>query len=222
MQVDKTNQVGSTPDAAQVHDALPALKRFFRSAPAMERCELCSAALEAAHQHLLERASRRITCSCDACAILFCGQQGAKYLRIPRRPRQLHHFSLSDLAWEEMMIPIRLAFFFRDGTGRIVAMYPSPAGAIESQLTFTSLMAMFDEHPDLRRMEPEVEALLINRIGDRPDSLIVPIDECFRLVGLIRMKWRGLSGGTEVWGAVSGFLRELEQKAAEPMQERYA
>ena len=28
---------------------------------------------------------------------------------------------------------------------------------------------------------------------------IVPIDECYRLVGLIRMHWRGLSGGTEVW-----------------------
>jgi hypothetical protein len=37
----------------------------------------------------------------------------------------------------------------------------------------------------------------------------VPIDDCYRLVALIRQEWRGLSGGTTVWPAVDRFFTEL-------------
>ena len=43
--------------------------------------------------------------------------------------------------------------------------------------------------------EPDVEALLVNRVGAVREYFIVPIDECYKLVGLIRLHWRGLSGG---------------------------
>ena len=33
----------------------------------------------------------------------------------------------------------------------------------------------------------------------RPSTTSSPIDQCFRLVGIIRAGWKGLSGGTEVW-----------------------
>jgi hypothetical protein len=42
---------------------------------------------------------------------------------------------------------------------------------------------------------------------------IVPIDACYRLVGVIRMHWKGLSGGTEVWTEIGSFFSELRTKA---------
>ncbi len=63
-------------------------------------------------------------------------------------------------------------------------------------------------------MEPEVEALLVNRIGAEHTHFLVPVDACFRLTGLIRMNWRGLSGGPDVWGAVARFFEELRERAA--------
>ena len=65
--------------------AFAALRRFTRKRPAAESCELCSAALSADHEHLIEPAVRRLVCSCTACAILFSGQPGARYRRVPRR-----------------------------------------------------------------------------------------------------------------------------------------
>jgi len=202
-------------------ETLAALKRFSRSRPQVERCALCSAPLADEHQHLMERQSRRIECACDACAILFCGQDSSKYLRVPRRVRRLHDFALTDLQWEQMMIPISLAFFFRNESGRMTAMYPSPGGPIESLLDSDSWAQIFAECPALQRMEPEVEALLVNRIGVGA-TLIVPIDECYKLVGLIRMNWRGLSGGAEVWKVIAGFFEQLEQKAGSRPQVQHA
>ena len=116
------------------------LKRFSRRRSAAERCELCSVELSPVHQHLLDPKSRQIFCSCDGCAILFCGQSGAHYLRIPRRIRALSNFQMADLQWESLMIPINLAFFYRDSAaGKMMAMYPSPAGAIKSLLSLESL-----------------------------------------------------------------------------------
>src|SRR5436309_3041552 len=128
----------NTSDSAR--EPLSALKRFARPAAPAERCDLCGRTLQDGHPHLLEKQSRRITCTCDACAILFCGQEGGRYLRIPRRVRTLDDFSFTDLEWEALAIPIRLAFFFRAEDGRLAAMYPSPAGAIESELSFGSLL----------------------------------------------------------------------------------
>jgi hypothetical protein len=42
---------------------------------------------------------------------------------------------------------------------------------------------------------------------------IVPIDQCFKLVGLIRSNWRGFSGGTEVWQKIGGFFADLKRVA---------
>ena len=94
--------------------ALPFLNRIARKPPTEERCELCSASLGNLHQHLLDPNTRQIVCSCDGCAILFCGQAGAHYLRVPRRIRSLPDFQMADLQWESLMIPISLAFFYRD------------------------------------------------------------------------------------------------------------
>ena len=207
--------------AAQA-EVLSALKRFTRVRAQTERCELCSAALDPVHQHLLDRQSRQIACACDACSILFSDQQGGKYLRVPRQVRRLDDFGFTDLQWEEMMLPINLAFFYRDGDGRMTAMYPSPAGAIESQIGLTHWEEQIAGHGRLMAMEPEVEALIVNRVGEEPMYFIAPIDECYRLTGVIRTKWRGLSGGTEVWAAITQFFHDLQQKSGGAPEVRHA
>jgi hypothetical protein len=201
------------PPALNSADALGVLRRFAGQRAAVERCELCGAELGPEHQHLLDRNSRQVACSCDGCAILFCGQQGAKFLRIPRRIVQLEGFSFSDLQWEAMMLPINLAFFVRQPDGTATAMYPSPAGAMESLIGLPPWEELRGENAPLAAVEPEVEALIVNRIGGEAAYFITPIDACYRLIGLIRTKWRGLSGGGEVWQAIGDFFSELERRA---------
>ena len=57
-----------------------------------------------------------------------------------------------------------------------------------------------------------MEALLVNRVGQAREYFRVPIDECYKLVGLLRSQWRGLSGGSEVWDGIGGFFDELRDR----------
>ena len=195
--------------------ALGILGRFVkRKSDAEERCELCSAVLRGGHQHLWEIARRQAVCACDACAILFSDQSGARFRRIPRDIRSLPAFSLSDEQWAALNIPVDVAFFYADTTaGRTIAMYPSPAGATESTLTFDSWIEIERDNPVLTHMQADVEALLVRRGRTSHHYYLVPIDECYRLVGIIRMRWRGLSGGSEVWSEIGRFFDELDQRA---------
>lgn len=212
------------PDSTSVRESFPALLRqFARRRSTAERCELCSAELAPAHQHLLDPKKRKILCSCDSCAVLFCGQEGAHYLRIPRRIRLLYGFEMADLQWESLMLPINLAFFYRDSAAnKMIAMYPSPAGAIESLLSLESWNGIAAAHPALQSIEPDVETFLVDRVGSPAEYYIVPIDECYRLVGLIRMHWRGLSGGVDVWKEIRGFFAELKARSTEVREPAHA
>jgi hypothetical protein len=205
--------VSVTPPAAS-EGGFDALRRFARTRAPVERCDLCGLELPPEHEHLLEPGRRQLACACTACALLFTRQAGARYRRIPRRVVLLDGFSLTDAEWEGLRLPISLAFIF-DSTpqGRTVACYPSPAGATESLLELETWAEIRARSPALASLEPDVEALLVNRTRSPGDHLIVPIDECFKLVGLIRTHWRGLSGGTAVWKEIAGFLAGLERRA---------
>mgnify|MGYP003579055960 FL=1 len=96
---------------------------------------------------------------------------------------------------------------------RVVALYPSPAGATESLLDDHSWERILESNPALAKMEYDTEALLVNRVGQASDYYIVPIDECFKLVGLIRTNWKGLSGGQEVWQAITKLFSDLQKRA---------
>jgi hypothetical protein len=195
--------------------ALASLRRFVRPRAPRERCELCDADLADEHPHLVEVASRRLACACDACAILFAGQVGTRYRRVPRRVRFLPDFRLADQSWEGLHLPIDLAFFLHSTpAGRVVALYPSPAGATESLVTLEAWEELAASNPVLREFEPDVEALLVNRMGGARECYRVGIDECYRLVGLIRIHWRGLAGGPAVWGEIAGFFAGLKERSS--------
>jgi hypothetical protein len=186
--------------------------RRFLPAKGAERCELCGIALAERHPHLLEVGPRRLVCSCDPCAILFEHRHAGQYRRIGRRVRYERDFRLPDEQWESLNIPISLAFFVRHTPDRRVrAFYPGPAGSTESLLPMETWARIEEENLALREMEDDVEALLVNRVGAAREHLIAPIDQCYRLAGLIRMKWQGLSGGDEVWEEISRFFAELKE-----------
>ncbi|HZZ41937.1 MAG TPA: DUF5947 family protein [Tepidisphaeraceae bacterium] len=194
---------------------LAGLRRFARkSAPPVESCELCGLQLAPEHDHLIEPPTRKLLCSCQACAILFSGQDNLRYRRVPRRIQILPNFQLSDEQWESLHLPINLAFFYPSSTAnRVIAVYPSPAGATESLLTLEAWADLVAANPILSQLQPDVEALLVNRVGPLREYTRVPIDECFKLVGIIRIHWRGLSGGTEVWKEIAKFSESLKQRS---------
>jgi hypothetical protein len=195
--------------------ALASLWRFARPRAVRERCELCDATLAAEHPHLVEPASRRLVCACDACAMLFGGQARARYRRVPRDVRYLADFRMSDATWEGFSIPIDLAFFLHcTPAGRVIALYPGPAGITEASVAEDAWQSLAADNPVLQDFEPDVEALLVNRVGTARDYYRVGIDECYRLTGLIRTGWRGLSGGADIWGEIGGFFARLKERSS--------
>ncbi|HEV2582681.1 MAG TPA: DUF5947 family protein [Ktedonobacteraceae bacterium] len=198
--------------------SMPALRGFAqrRREAQMEHCELCSEGIPASHSHLLNLSNRALVCVCQACSLLF-SEQGAgagKYLLVPRRYQALVDFQMADDQWDDLMIPVNMAFIFRSGGAKpVMAYYPSPAGATESLLDLEGWQALVNNNPVLNTLAPDVEALLINRIKDVRAYYIVPIDACYHLVGLIRLSWRGLGGGKEVWEAVAGYFQDVQRKA---------
>ncbi|HVT26388.1 MAG TPA: DUF5947 family protein [Lacipirellulaceae bacterium] len=206
----------SLPLPTKVSDVGTTLRRFVAKPAEVERCELCGAELRSEHEHLIEPATRRILCACDSCVILFGYQAETKYKRVPRRIEVLVNFCLSDEAWNGLGIPINLAFLFRSSAaGRVVAMFPSPGGCTESLLRFDTWDELVADNPALGKLQPDVEALLINRMQCNRAYYRAPIDECYKLAGLIRSHWSGLSGGTEVWRNVDHFFRDLDAQVAQ-------
>jgi hypothetical protein len=196
---------------------LDRLKHFATRPVEVERCDLCGRGLASDHDHVIEPAQRRVTCVCGPCVVLFGASTTRK--RVPRRVRRLTDFHMTDAQWDELRLPIDLAFFVKSTVReRTVANYPSPAGATESLLSLEAWNDIVRENPMLDGMEPDTQALLVNRVGHARGTVpaeyfLAPIDQCYRLVGLIRTRWTGLSGGTEVWSAISGFFDELGARA---------
>lgn len=182
------------------------------AAPAVELCDLCGKPVDHDHRHLLHLVDRRILCTCESCLAL---RGGDPELRpTGTRTLWLDGFRLSDETWASFDIPIGLAFFIdSSASGGVVALYPSPAGATESELQPDTWRDLRSENPVLMGLEADAEALIVNRMAEPHQFAIAPIDECYRLVGLIKVNWDGISGGSGPERAIAGFFAELEEKA---------
>lgn len=200
------------------------LARFVRSAreAAMAaraeqppRCELCGSLVGEDHGHVVDIDSRSIRCSCRPCYLLFTPDGSVQRFRaVPQRFRYTPRFRLADATWDDIGIPVRMAFFFANsGLGQTVACYPSPAGATESQLDLQAWRQVLAANPAMADLRDDVEALLVNRADGGFECYLVPIDACYQLVGLVKLHWRGFDGGEEAWAAIDGFFAELRDRS---------
>jgi hypothetical protein len=178
-------------------------------------CELCGQPVPAEHAHLFAVHTRTLACSCRACAVLFDAGAGSRYRRVRTRAQSLA-LALSEARWEELAVPVGLAFFRRTSPhGGVIAAYPGPAGAVETEVDTAAWERLTRENPAVSDLEPDVEALLVNRL-DRVAAAYwrLSIDHCYRLTALVRRRWRGVSGGDEVVPEVRRFFQSLEEVRA--------
>jgi len=185
------------------------------AAASEERCDLCETTVPEDHRHLLNLYERRIECVCESCWALRSGD--ADYRPVGARTLWLGDLELPDEVWASFQIPIGLAFFMESSVaGCVVALYPSPGGATESELHFSSWSRMVELNPILADLEPDIEGLIVNRLSEPPAYVIAPIDRCYALTGTIKANWEGISGGPGVREAVSSFFGELQAQAVAP------
>ena len=181
---------------------------------AAEKCDFCSVSVQTNHTHFMNAGNRKLLCACPACVVLLGEQAESKYKKVPDSIRFLPAFHLTDEQWDRLSIPIQIAFFFYNSTDRkITSYYPSPSGPIESLLPLDCWNEVTANNPLLNEMQPDVEALLVNRMNATRDYYLVPIDECYALVGIMRLHWKGFSGGTGVWNRINRFFDELRKKS---------
>ncbi|MFR9796520.1 DUF5947 family protein [Streptomyces sp. MS06] len=188
-----------------------ALARVIRSgaagrSAAEERCDMCAEPVPPEHRHLYDSPQQQVLCACRACSLLFVREEAGdhRYRLIPER-----RVRLPPVDTEALGVPVGLAFFVPHPDGTVVAHYPGPAGAVRWQVDPAAWRETVSGCPLVEGVAPEVEALLVNTAREARHHWIVPVDDCFRLVALVRSEWRGLSGGTRVWPAVEHFFAEL-------------
>ncbi|MCX4806607.1 DUF5947 family protein [Streptomyces sp. NPDC058682] len=194
------------------------LRRFAGPRPPRpETCELCGVAVSPdGHRHLVQTEQRALICACTACALLFDrpGAGTGRLRAVPDRYLTDPDHRLDDGAWELLQIPVGVAFFFRNAAlDRLVALYPSPAGATESELDPETWQTVLGSGRLAALLEPDVEALLLRRTQDRTDCYLVPIDICYELVGRMRLLWQGFDGGAEARAALKTFFEQVERRA---------
>lgn len=202
---------------------LASLRRFLAEPsappPAREVCELCATPVPPEHPHLVQVTDRRMVCACGPCGFLFSTPGAAAYRRVPDRVLTDPGTTVPDGVWDALRIPVGIAFFLHNSVrGTVVACYPGPAGATESELDLDAFASGIGAGRLAAQLEPDVEALLVRRAGagrtgGDGECLLVPVDACYRLVGLVRQRWRGFDGGGEAWAAIDAFFAELRGRA---------
>jgi hypothetical protein len=186
-----------------------------RVAPAQgEACELCGAAIADEHAHVVNLERRNLSCACRPCYLLFTrdGAGRNNYRAVPDRYLATAK-TLSQPQWEALQVPVGMAFFFKNSVaGRIVALYPGPAGATESLLDLHAWNDVVAETPIAADLEDDVEALIVRRDREHDEMYLVPIDACYELVGLLRMHWTGFDGGPEARADIDAFFERVRAR----------
>jgi hypothetical protein len=174
-----------------------------------ERCELCGVPVADGHRHAVDTERHEVLCVCYACSVVFNREAASQghYRLIPQRRVRAPELSPASLG-----VPVGLAFFVVQRDGSVVAHYPSPAGATRWDVDPQAWAEATAACPALRDLAPEVEALLVNSARGRSEAWLVPVDDCYRLVAVVRELWQGLSGGDRVWPEIESFFEELRRR----------
>jgi Family of unknown function (DUF5947) len=191
------------------------------SGPAdVEKCELCATEIPAEHGHVADLESSTLICACRACYLLFTQPTAGRgrYRAVPDRYLSDPGRTLTAAQWDQLEIPVGLAFFLQsssgDRAGRVAGFYPSPAGVTECILDLAAWQQLTAEYPLLAAPAPDVEAALICRTDDAGvEYYLVPIDACYELAGRMRLYWRGFDGGAEARSSIAGFLDTVRARA---------
>jgi hypothetical protein len=200
--------------------ALAGLRRIISERPPPvvgERCEMCAEPIADDHPHVVNLESRALMCTCRGCYLLFTAEDAQlRYRAVPDRYLSFSDFTLDARQYDELEIPVGLAFLFNSSVlNRTVAFYPGPAGATESELPLEAWTRVVEANPQLSVLRADVEALLL-RGTDRGSEFschLVPIDACYALVGQLRRLWRGFDGGTEAHQAMDDFFAEIAARS---------
>jgi hypothetical protein len=161
-------QVSRTPGAVWPSGTPEGLRRFLRPRERPGKvCEMCGEPLDERHSHTVDLTSRSLLCTCLSCGLLFTtpGAAGGRYRTVPDRHRRVDDLVLTTAQWDALAIPVGLVFLFRNSAmGRVVALYPSPAGATESELPVDAWDGIVAANPVLADLEDDVEAVLLRRL----------------------------------------------------------
>lgn len=181
-------------------------------------CELCAEPIPDGHGHLVDLTARNLMCACRGCYLLFLseGAGGSHFRSVPDRFLAFPDVALSSAQWDNLQVPVNVAFFFLNSSlDRVAAFYPGPAGATESELPLDTWAEVVAANPQLDTLQPDVEAFLVRAHADRAgtECYIVPIDACYELVGHLRRLWRGFDGGTEANAKLDAFFDAVRAKA---------
>jgi hypothetical protein len=187
-----------------------------RPKPRGEGCEMCGEDITDEHSHVVNIDSRSLLCTCRPCYLLFTheGAGRGNYRAVPDRHLTDPDFQLSDVRWDELQVPVAMAFFFHNSVlGRVVAHYPSPAGATESLLDLAAWDSIVSDNPLAAALEPDVEALIVHRSKEGTQAYLVPIDRCYELVGRVRLHWTGFDGGAEARQDIADFFDDVRRRS---------
>lgn len=190
------------------------------SGPKVERCELCGVELTGRHRHLADTENRSLACACLACSMLFSNgsaQHGNRFRTIPDRYLTDPRGGVGEQLWGALDIPVGVAFLFHSAASdKPVVLYPGPAGATESELAPQAWESLLSSTPLASMLTPDTEALLIRCTREHQDCYLLPVDDCYALVGQLRLHWQGFDGGAEARAVLTAFFGELAQRARTP------
>jgi hypothetical protein len=189
-------------------EALARIVRRPARAPEVDvpRCDLCGLVVPDQHRHVVDLQRDELMCTCRACTLLFDREAAGRghYRLVPGTRTRL-----ADVPADDLGVPVGLVFLVPHGDGTVTAHYPSPMGATQHEIEPAVWAGLQRRCPELADMAPDVQALLLHTARGADERWLVPIDDCYRLVTLIRREWRGLSGGSQVWPAIEGFFADL-------------
>jgi hypothetical protein len=192
-------------------------------AQAAEKCELCATPVPDEHGHVADVEAASLMCACRACYLLFTRPNAGrmKYVAVPDRYLADPGRVMTGAEWDQLEIPVGLAFFLRTSRegGELAGFYPSPAGVTECRLDLQLWQQLTRDYPLLAAPAADVEAALISRSDSGVEYFLVPIDACYELAGRMRLYWKGFDGGTEARQSISAFLARVRARARNFSQE---